>query len=110
VGYELAVKPKIAEYYPRRVEFEEGEERRIRLVKGEEARAVLSHALLPLYTSRSLYGLVKPPERVYYRVCLQGSGHRVLASSPLLNIPDTFAACLPCNPLYASLRGHGASF
>jgi len=68
MGYELAVKPEITEYYPRKTEFEEGEERRIRLVKGEEARAVLNHALLPLYTSRSLYSLVKSPERIYYRV------------------------------------------
>jgi len=68
MGYELEVTPKIFEYYPQRAEFEEGEERKIRLVKGEEAKAVLSHALLPLYTSRTLYGLVRPPERIYYRV------------------------------------------
>jgi len=70
VAYELAVRPEVAELYPRRAGTgaEEGEERRIRLVRGEEAKAVLSHALLPLYTSRSLYDLVKPPERIYYRV------------------------------------------
>jgi len=66
--YEIVVGPEIAEYYPRKADFEEGGERRIRLVKGEEAKAALSHALLPLYTTRSLYGLVRPPERIYYRV------------------------------------------
>jgi len=49
MGYELAVRPEVAEYYPRRAEFGEGKERRVRLVRGEEAKAVLSHALLPLY-------------------------------------------------------------
>jgi len=40
----------------------------VKIVHGEEARAVLREALLPVYTPRYLYDMVKPPSTIYYRV------------------------------------------
>lgn len=48
-----------------------------RLVYGDEARLVLREALLPVYVKRDIYGVVKPPTNVYYRVYKKGDEYAV---------------------------------
>lgn len=45
----------------------------IRRVYGDEARLVLREALLPIYTPKNTYDVVKPPEAIYYSVYKKGS-------------------------------------
>lgn len=61
--------------------------KRLQLVYGDEARRVLSRALLPVYTPRAMYSAVRPPSKIYYRVYRSGDEYAVFL---LYEWPDQY--------------------
>ena len=61
--------------------------RNIRIVHGDEERAVLREALLPVYTPNYLYDMVRPPSTIYYRVYKRGDEYAVFL---LYEWPDQY--------------------
>ena len=60
---------------------------KLRVVHGDEARLVLREALLPVYTPRYLYDMVRPPSRIYYRIYKKGDEYAVFL---LYEWPDQY--------------------